>query len=129
MAKKQEKAAAEELNFEQALSAVEKIVRELEEGQTGLAESLGKFEEGVQLLRRCQNLLEGAERRIELVTGVDAQGNPVTKPFNDQATIDAEQPGQTRSQRRSWEGGGWQGGRRPPCGKERGRRCWGGDVE
>jgi exodeoxyribonuclease VII small subunit len=104
MAKKQEKPTAEELTFEQALSAVEQIVHELEEGQAGLAESLGKFEEGVQLLRRCQHLLEGAERRIELVTGVDAQGNPVTKPFNDQATIDAEQPGQTRSQRRSWEG-------------------------
>lgn len=103
MAKKQEKpGAVEELSFEQALSAVEKIVHELEEGQTGLAESLDKFEEGVQLLRRCHNLLEGAERRIELVTGVDAQGNPLTKPFNDQATLDTEQPAQTRSQRRSW---------------------------
>jgi exodeoxyribonuclease VII small subunit len=96
--------AAEELTFEQALAAVEKIVHELEEGQTGLAESLGKYEEGVKLLRRCYGLLEGAERRIELVSGVDAQGNPVTKPYKDQATIEADPQEQRRSRRRSWEG-------------------------
>jgi len=108
--KPKDNAGAEELTFEQALGAVEKIVHALEEGQTGLAESLAKYEEGVQLLRRCYSLLEGAERRIELVKGVDAQGNPVTKPFNDQAAIEADQQGQHRSQRRSWEGCADEGG-------------------
>jgi exodeoxyribonuclease VII small subunit len=105
MAKKSEKVvAAEELSFEQALAALEDIVHALEEGQAGLDESLGKYEEGVKLLRRCQKLLEGAERRIELVSGLDAQGNPITQPYNDQATLEADQQGQHRSQRRSWEG-------------------------
>lgn len=104
MSQEPERSAAEELTFEQALAAVEQIVHDLEEGQTGLAESLGKYEEGVQLLRRCHSLLDGAERRIELLSGVDAQGNPVTKPYNDQATIEADQQGQRRSRSRSWEG-------------------------
>jgi len=104
----------EELTFEQALAAVEKIVHTLEEGQAGLAESLAKYEEGVQLLRRCHSLLEGAERRIELVSGIDAQGNPIVKPFNDQASLDAQAEGEHRSRRRSWEGctdGGSEGSR------------------
>ena len=70
-------------DFEQALEMLEHIVAELEEGKTGLAESLKQYEEGVKLLRYCHDVLQTAQRKIELVTGVDAQGNPVSIPLDD----------------------------------------------
>jgi exodeoxyribonuclease VII small subunit len=91
----------EPLSFESALARIETIVHELEEGQTGLAESLNRYEEGVRLLRQCYGLLEKAERRIELLVGSDAAGNPVTEPFDDTASIEREQQGAPRSRRRS----------------------------
>ena len=43
--------------------------------ELGLGESLACYEEGVKLLKLCYNLLEQAERKIELLSGVDAEGN------------------------------------------------------
>jgi exodeoxyribonuclease VII small subunit len=86
--------AAAEPTFEEALQRLEQIVHELEEGQIGLDEALARYEEGVHVLRRCHDLLEGAQRRIELLSGVDAEGNPVTQPLDHAATFAAEQPGQ-----------------------------------
>jgi len=73
--------------FEQSLERLEAIVHHLEEGDLGLDEALKEYEEGVGLLRRSYDLLKQAERRIELLSGVDAEGNPITRPFDDQATI------------------------------------------
>jgi exodeoxyribonuclease VII small subunit len=83
----QKSTAAEAVSFEQALTVLEQIVRDLEEGRLGLAESLARYEEGVKLLRQCHGLLEQAERRIELLTGMDAAGNPLTEPFDDEASF------------------------------------------
>ena len=58
------------LTFEQALAEIERLVRELEEGQTGLEESLARYERGVGLLKRCYSQLQQAEQRILLLTGV-----------------------------------------------------------
>ena len=87
--------------FEESLQQLDAIVHALEEGQIGLDESLQRYEEGVKLLRRCYDLLQGAERRIELLTGLDMDGNPVTEPFDDQATLAAEQKSQRRTASRS----------------------------
>ncbi len=90
------------LNFEDALRRLEEIVRLLEVGDIGLSESLERYEEGVKLLRKSYELLEGAEGRIELLSGIDAEGNPVTQPFDDSATHDpAAEPGKSRSRRRT----------------------------
>jgi len=71
----------ENLSFEQALAELEGIVRELEEGKTGLEESLAKYEQGVGLLRRCYAQLQRVEQRIVELVGQDAQGQPLTRPF------------------------------------------------
>lgn len=92
-------------SFEEALGGLEEVVHQLEEGQLGLEQALGRYEEGVKLLRHCYGMLEGAERRIELLAGVDAQGNPVTRPFDDEASIAAENRAQGRSRKRSATGG------------------------
>lgn len=93
--------SAENLKFEDALLRLEQIVRALEEGDIGLNESLEKYEEGVKLLRQSYELLEKAERRIELLSGVDAEGNPVTEPFDDTATIDQEGTAARRGKQRT----------------------------
>jgi exodeoxyribonuclease VII small subunit len=81
--------SAETLSFEEALTSLEQIVQELEEGKLGLGESLSRYEQGVNLLKACHQQLERAERRIEILTGVDAAGNPVTAVFDHQATMAA----------------------------------------
>ena len=87
--------------FEDALQNLERIVHDLEEGQIGLAESLARYEEGVRLLKQCYGLLEGAERKIELLSGFDAAGNPVTVPFDDESTISRDEKSQVKTRRRS----------------------------
>ena len=88
-------------DFEAALERLEVIVRQLEDGDVGLAEALAHYEQGVSLLKQCYLLLENAERRIELLSGVDAQGGAVTEPFDDRATHDPEQGVVSRGRRRS----------------------------
>jgi len=97
--KQPDKEPAEGPRFEEALERLEAIVHRLEEGELGLDEALKQYEEGVGLLRRSYELLKQAERRIELLSGVDAEGNPIAEPFDDQATFAAE--------------GGSSGGKRP----------------
>jgi len=94
-------AAEEPLSFEQALARLEAIVDDLEEGQIGLAEALARYEQGVELLRRCHALLENAERKIELLTGADAQGRPVSEPFNDEPSASLGEKAAARSRRRT----------------------------
>jgi len=86
--------------FEQSLAALEEIVHDLEEGQLGLEESLLRYEEGVKLLRRCHELLTKAQRRIELLGGVDAQGAPVTRSMEEEPR-GLEEKAARRSRRRS----------------------------
>jgi exodeoxyribonuclease VII small subunit len=69
------------LTFEQALAELERIVRELENGQIGLEESLASYEKGIGLLKRCYGQLQQAEQRIVLLKGLDADDRPVTQPF------------------------------------------------
>jgi exodeoxyribonuclease VII small subunit len=70
------------MTFESQLAALEKIVRELERGDLPLEESLRLFEQGVRLSRECQERLNQAERRIELLLR-DAEGRPVLAAFDE----------------------------------------------
>ncbi len=87
--------------FEETLSKLEGIVRQLEEGEIGLDEALGAYETGVNLLRRAYETLQQAERKVELLSGVDAQGNPVTRPFDEQDSGSLEEKAGRRDRRRS----------------------------
>lgn len=88
-------------SFEEALERLETIVHDLEEGQVGLEESLAQYESGVKLLRHCYNLLGRVERRIELLSQVDDQGNPVTEPFGEEGDETLSEKAASRSQRRT----------------------------
>ena len=79
-----------DISFEDSLQALQGIVESLESGSLGLEESLARFEEGIGLLKTCNNVLEQAEQRIETLTGVDSNGNPITEPLDNEATIDKQ---------------------------------------
>jgi exodeoxyribonuclease VII small subunit len=57
-----------DMAFEKALQKLEKIVEELEAGDLSLDDSLKKYEEGIKLARMCQQKLDKAKQKIELLT-------------------------------------------------------------
>ncbi len=67
--------AQKKQTFEASLGKLEHIVTQLEEGDLSLEESLKLFEDGVKLSRECQQRLDQAERRIEVLLK-DKDGNP-----------------------------------------------------
>jgi exodeoxyribonuclease VII small subunit len=81
-------AASQETSFEEAMSQLESIIEDLEDGSLGLEDSMRRFETGVGLLRACYGILERAEQRIEVLTGFDEQGRPELAPFDATATVD-----------------------------------------
>src|SRR5947209_12865564 len=95
---------ADNLTFEQALTELEGIVRALEDGQTGLEESLARYEQGVGLLKRCYGQLRQAEQRIQLLAGLDDDGKPILKPFDHTATAEAENKELKRPRKKNSEG-------------------------
>ena len=67
-------------SFEASLEALERIVQQLEQGDLPLEKSLELFEQGIGLSRQCQDRLNQAERRIEMLLR-DNQGRTVVTPF------------------------------------------------
>ena len=65
-----------EKTFESSLSELEAVVRQLENGDLPLEESLKLFEKGVKLSRECRERLTKAERRIEVLMK-DENGNGI----------------------------------------------------
>ena len=55
------------LSYEESIKELETIVKELENGELTLDESIKKFEKGMELSKHCSELLEGAEKKITLL--------------------------------------------------------------
>lgn len=70
------------MSFEDALRALEDIVRKLESGEVPLDETITLYERGEALRKHCQARLDAAQARIEkIVAGPD--GKPAgTQPFD-----------------------------------------------
>ncbi len=67
-------------DFEQSIQRLDEIVRQMEQGNVPLAESLKLFEEGTALVTRCSSLLDEAELKVvQLTKGPD--GEPVETEF------------------------------------------------
>ncbi len=76
-------------NFETSLEELERIVRELEQGELTLEKSLELFEQGVKLSRECQERLTQAERRIEILMR-DNQGRAALRPFDPESELGSD---------------------------------------
>jgi exodeoxyribonuclease VII small subunit len=71
-----------QLSFEDALQALEKVVRDLEGGEVPLDKSIDLYERGEALRRHCQARLDAAQARIEkIVAGPDGRATG-TVPFD-----------------------------------------------
>ncbi len=60
-----------EINFEDAMKKLEEITAQLEKGDLSLDESVKKFEEGINLSKECNKILEDSERRINILINND----------------------------------------------------------
>lgn len=70
------------LSFEDALTALEDVVRRLESGEVPLDDSISLYERGEALRKHCQARLDAAQARIEkIVTGPDGAASGTT-PFD-----------------------------------------------
>ena len=75
-----QKKAEPALNFEGAMGRLEEIVEQMESGKMMLEELIVRYEEGMKLVKICQERLASAEQRIEIITRNNA-GKPVVKEF------------------------------------------------
>jgi exodeoxyribonuclease VII small subunit len=98
---KSKRAATDEPAFEQSLEALTDIVEQLESGQLSLDESLNVYEKGIRYLKVCHKQLDRAQRRIEVLSGLDAEGNPITQPYDDSEDASLEAKQSSRSKRRT----------------------------
>jgi len=63
----------ENLSFEQAMEELEKIANQLEKGDLDLDASVSKFEEGMKLSKRCNEILENSEKKISILLQKDGE--------------------------------------------------------
>lgn len=68
-----------QMNFEDAMKALEAIVDKLESGETALEQSIALYERGAALRAHCEGKLRDAELRVEKI--VQGAGGPATQPF------------------------------------------------
>lgn len=69
--------------FEESMARLEQIVRAMERGDVALEESLKLFQEGTELVRSCQKLLDDAQHQVKkIMTAPD--GSPVEEDFQDE---------------------------------------------
>jgi len=69
-----------ELNFESAMDRLEKIVEQMESGRLPLEDLIVRYEEGMNLVKICQERLAKAEQKIEIIARNSA-GKAVVKDF------------------------------------------------
>lgn len=74
------------MEFEKALGELEKIVRQMEEEELSLESSIKKYEEGIRLARFCQEKLDAAEKKIEILKTSAGDENPRLEPFESEET-------------------------------------------
>jgi len=80
MATKTPATKSTEETFDNAMSRLEQIVEQMESAQLPLEELLTRYEEGVTLVKVCEQKLAAVEKRIEIITR-NAAGEPQIEEF------------------------------------------------
>jgi exodeoxyribonuclease VII small subunit len=75
--------ATDDPGFDAILVRLRDVVGKLESGELSLEQALAIYEEGVQLARKGQQLLQTAEKRVEIL--VSASGGVEAVPFEDKS--------------------------------------------
>lgn len=71
MGKDEKQDSKNDFNFEEKLRELEQLVTRMEDGNLGLEESLEAFENGVKLVKDCQQALEAAEQKVKVLTSAE----------------------------------------------------------
>ena len=85
-----------ELNFEKAMDRLESIVEQMESGKLPLDDLIVRYEEGMNLVKVCQERLSNAEQKIEIIARNSAgkpgvkDFEPVAEPSNDAKEAEKE---------------------------------------
>ena len=69
-----------ELNLEGAMDRLEKIVEQMESGKLPLEDLIVRYDEGMNLLKVCQERLAKAEQKIEIIARNSA-GKAIVRDF------------------------------------------------
>lgn len=85
------KPPAAEPNFEQAMERLEAIVDQMESGKLPLEELIVRYEEGMGLVRVCQDRLASAEQKIEIIARNSA-GKKIVKDFEQATEANIDNP-------------------------------------
>jgi len=87
-----------EPNFEGAMNRLEKIVEQMESGKLPLEDLIVRYEEGMNLVKVCQERLANAEQKIEIITRNSA-GKAIVKDF--EPTAEPAAPAETADESES----------------------------
>src|SRR3954468_11105974 len=90
------KSTAAEPNFETAMDRLEAIVEQMESGKLPLEELIVRYEEGMNMVKICQERLTAAEQKIEIIARNSAGPAPVN-PLQAEAEAGAPVPAQERT--------------------------------
>ncbi len=77
-------------NLENALEELEMLVVQLERGDTSLEEALKLFEKGVSLSRHCQQALQEAEQKVDILMGEKVEPFPLPASQHDKQELPTE---------------------------------------
>lgn len=72
-----------EISFEERINRLEEIVQALEDGEAPLEASLKLFEEGIELAQACQDQLETARERVQVLLETAENGKVSTELLDD----------------------------------------------
>ena len=92
----QTKKPAPEANFEQAMKRLEAIVEQMESGELSLEDLIVRYEEGMKLVKVCQERLASAEQRIEIISR-GSGGKPVVRKFEPATAAQPETQGEPKN--------------------------------
>jgi len=79
-----------ELSFEDAMSRLDEIVGAMETDRMPLEEMIRSYEEGIGLLKNCRQRLDGARRRVELISADLEGGKASTSAFDADAAAEED---------------------------------------
>ncbi len=81
-------AKANKIDFEASLARLEELVDQMEEGDLTLEESLKAFEAGVKLTRECQQALQAAEQKVEVL--MRQNDELIAEPLDEESEDDSD---------------------------------------
>lgn len=79
---------SEEPSFEDAMQRLDEIVGGMEDGQLSLEEMISSYEDGVRLLKLCRQRIDGARRRVDLISADLEGGKASLTSFDDASDND-----------------------------------------